>query len=310
MSKCRKVLIVGPVGAGKTTAIRSATDDRCIVTDVKSTDPAHPNKEMTTVAMDFGIVPIPGRETLHIYGAPGQPRFSFMWDILAVGAHGIILLIDNCSDDPKRDLNTFLLAFVPQIAETRFIVGVTRTDLKADPPLEDYAHWLGEYGINAEVACVDPREKEDVMFLLDRVLESTPGHTQEPFVEPEASPEEPDQAAAEVVRLEESAIQAATTLDGVKAVTLTDGLGHIAHTTLQDSDLNGFIALVSSLSQTFEATAGLGLIRSITLCSPIDDGLTILPGSGNRALGFTSDRHEPLPLPWQKLEELNQWSLR
>lgn len=181
MTSRRKIIIVGPVGAGKTTAIRSVTDDRCIVTDVKTSDVVNLRKEMTTVAMDFGVVPISDTEVLHIYGAPGQARFDFMWDILSIGTFGVILLIDNYNNYPRRNLHNFVSAFAQQIRDTRFIVGVTRTDLKADPPLEDYARWLGEFGINAEVACVDPREKDDVLFLLERLLASRPGHTQEPF---------------------------------------------------------------------------------------------------------------------------------
>lgn len=309
MSKRRKIIIVGPVGAGKTTAVRSLTDDRCIVTDVKSSTPGNLKKEMTTVAMDFGIVPLSDHDFLHVYGAPGQKRFTFMWDILSMGAYGIILLIDNCSQDPKGDLNTFLAAFAPQIAETRFILGVTRTDLKADPPLEEYAKWLGEYGINSEVACVDPRVKDDVRFLLDRVLASRPGHTKTPFELCEnlvASPEFAVVDEVEEMRVEDQVFNAARGLKGVDGVSLSNGVGETVYSTIGDTGLDGLAALLNGLGHTLEESVGLGPFRSITLRGPEDETLTVLPGSRNRALGLTSDRHHP-PLPWQQVEELKQW---
>lgn len=336
MSKRRKVVIVGPVGAGKTTAVRSLTDDRCIVTDVKSSSTDGLKKEMTTVAMDFGIVPLSDNDFLHVYGAPGQKRFTFMWDILSMGAFGIILLIDNCSDDPKGDLNTFLDAFAHQIAETRFILGVTRTDLKATPPLEDYAKWLGEYGINAEVACVDPRINEDVRFLMDRILASQPGHTKTPFALDEGSAIEPeDEIAAEPVeapvhaeppagddllfntakeqikgdiesmRAEDRVFNTARKLKGVKGVTLTNGVGETIHSSMGDVGLSGITALLNGLGHTLEEAVGMGSLRSITLRGADEDTLTVLPGSKNRALGMTSERRHPPP--WEQVEELKQW---
>lgn len=312
MTKRRKIIIVGPVGAGKTTAIKSVTDDSCIVTDVKTSDVSNLRKELTTVAMDFGIVPISEHEVLHVYGAPGQDRFSFMWDILSIGAFGVVLLIDNCANYPKRHLHAFVSAFDKQIKETRFILGVTRTDLKAEPELEDYAKWLGELGINADVACVDPREKDDVLFLLNQLLSLRAGHTQEPlFAQPnigEVAVEDGDEFVDDDdSRFDDAAINAAVNLNGVGGVCLTNGLGQLVYSTINNESLNRIIAFVSGLSQTIEEAGGLGPVRSVTLKSPGDDSLTVLMNSGGRALGLSSERGLAAPLQWDQVEELRQW---
>ncbi len=53
-----------------------------------------PNKQTTTVAMDFGRVSLDSDLILYLFGTPGQHRFWFMWDDLIRGAIGAVVLID------------------------------------------------------------------------------------------------------------------------------------------------------------------------------------------------------------------------
>ncbi|MGH3695366.1 MAG: GTP-binding protein [Pseudonocardiaceae bacterium] len=55
---------------------------------------AVPDKTTTTVAMDFGRITVDDQLILYLFGAPGQDRFWFMWDELARGAVGAIVLVD------------------------------------------------------------------------------------------------------------------------------------------------------------------------------------------------------------------------
>jgi hypothetical protein len=55
---------------------------------------AVPDKTTTTVAMDFGRITVDEQLILYLFGAPGQNRFWFMWDELARGAVGAIVLVD------------------------------------------------------------------------------------------------------------------------------------------------------------------------------------------------------------------------
>src|SRR3977135_4545485 len=55
---------------------------------------ATPAKTTTTVAMDFGRLPLAEGLVLYLFGTPGQRRFWFMWDDLVRGAIGAIILVD------------------------------------------------------------------------------------------------------------------------------------------------------------------------------------------------------------------------
>jgi uncharacterized protein len=51
-------------------------------------------KSTTTVAMDFGRITINEGLVLYLFGTPGQHRFWFLWDELAQGALGAVVLVD------------------------------------------------------------------------------------------------------------------------------------------------------------------------------------------------------------------------
>jgi signal recognition particle receptor subunit beta len=51
-------------------------------------------KAATTVAMDFGRITVDDHLVLYLFGTPGQERFWFMWDELARGAVGAVVLVD------------------------------------------------------------------------------------------------------------------------------------------------------------------------------------------------------------------------
>src|SRR3954464_7080632 len=55
---------------------------------------AVPGKHTTTVALDFGRITIDRSLILYLFGTPGQNRFWFMWDELARGAVGAVVLVD------------------------------------------------------------------------------------------------------------------------------------------------------------------------------------------------------------------------
>src|ERR1700709_1293327 len=55
---------------------------------------AVPDKQTTTVAMDFGRVSLDADLILYLFGTPGQQRFCFMRDGLIRGAIGAVILVD------------------------------------------------------------------------------------------------------------------------------------------------------------------------------------------------------------------------
>ena len=168
----KKIIFTGPVGAGKTTAIETMSDIPIVSTNEEASDMTKDRKPQTTVAMDYGRINIGKKEKIHLYGTPGQERFSFMWDILTKGALGLILLLDNSRDNPQQDLKFYTNAFKEFIEKGDLIIGVTRMDEVSSPSIQDYRAWLEELSISAPVFTVDARERSDVSSLVQALLYS------------------------------------------------------------------------------------------------------------------------------------------
>jgi len=168
----KKIIFTGPVGAGKTTAIETMSDIPIVSTNEEASDMAKNRKPQTTVAMDYGRINIGKKEKIHLYGTPGQERFSFMWDILTTGALGLILLLDNSRDNPQQDMKFYINAFKDFIEKGDLIIGVTRLDEVDKPSINEYREWLSELSISAPVFTVDARERQDVSSLIQALLYS------------------------------------------------------------------------------------------------------------------------------------------
>lgn len=165
-----KLIFTGPPGAGKTTAIATISEFPPVSTDVFATDELADVKERTTVAMDFGEITLEDGQKVRLYGTPGQKRFDFMWEILVQGGLGLVLLIDNRRADPINDLAEYLDNFSNFITETAVVIGVTGTDEKVQPSLDDYYQALEQRGQMYPIFTVDARNRDDVLMMLDVLL--------------------------------------------------------------------------------------------------------------------------------------------
>lgn len=160
----RKIVVTGPVCAGKTTFVHSLTE-----TSPVSTEKAVSNsidKSKTTVALDFGRTTL-GDHSVKLFGTPGQKRFDYMWEVLTSGADGVILLVP--IDQRESLLKSLKIVrhldsgSLPPVA-----VGMTRSDL-ADQPVPDKMKRILE-SISICIDRVDARDPNQCRSLLASLL--------------------------------------------------------------------------------------------------------------------------------------------
>jgi len=172
-----KIVIAGGFGVGKTTTVEAISEIAPLTTEAEMTsvsvgvdDPGpESSKTTTTVAMDFGCVTIDRSLKLYLFGTPGQTRFGFMWDDIARGALGALVVVDSGRlDDCYPAVDYFERAGLP------FVVGINTFNGQIRHNIDE-VRWALATDQGVPVVTFDARNRLSVrdalLAVLDRALD-------------------------------------------------------------------------------------------------------------------------------------------
>ncbi|NML55558.1 ATP/GTP-binding protein [Streptomyces sp. R302] len=168
-----KILVAGGFGVGKTTLVGAVSEIRPLRTEEVLTEAGRPvddlhgveSKTTTTVAMDFGRITLREDLVLYLFGTPGQDRFWFLWDELAQGALGAVVLADTRRlEDSFAAIDYFERRGIPFTVAVNCFEGARRY------PAETVRAAL-DLDPEVELVLCDARDRESVKAVLVAVVE-------------------------------------------------------------------------------------------------------------------------------------------
>ena len=165
-----KFVITGPFAAGKTTLVKTMSEIPVVGTESTVTDGTRAIKTNTTVGMDFGKLTLVDDDLvveLSLFGTPGQQRFSFMWDVLAEGMDGYLVLVDLSRPETFAECAA-IIAHFRSISDAPFVIGANRDG--GDAALAAFAAAVDAGG--APVVLGDATDRESARAMLLALLEA------------------------------------------------------------------------------------------------------------------------------------------
>ena len=167
-----KLVFAGPMGAGKTTAIRSIADGDPVSTEMPLTDGARGDKHTTTVAFDFATIALDDGPPLFVYGLPGQDYLAHMRPIILRGAIGVVLVLDGSDPDVAGQCARWVASLRESGAPPALVIGVTKAELAADFSITAVRAVLGSDRGRVPVFTFDARDRQQAEHLVRALLVS------------------------------------------------------------------------------------------------------------------------------------------
>ena len=163
-----KIVVTGPFNSGKTEFVKHGSDIEPVETERSITTEDRGIKALTTVAMDFGRVDFDD-ERVHLYGTPGQTRFSFMWEALAKDMNGFIVLVD-ATDPPSFPDASELIETFSNFEDVPFMVVANKMEMDNAVSLDEVRDGTGISGNIPVVQCT-AIDKNSVRSVVSEMLD-------------------------------------------------------------------------------------------------------------------------------------------
>lgn len=173
-----KIVVGGHFGAGKTTLIKGLSHVKPVLTEAKLSGLGddkeyYPEKTTTTVGSEWGKLTI-GNLALHLFGIPGQSRFSFVWDSIGIGSRGYIYLIDSTKPQLWEDTMEQIDFFMEK-HPAPFIIAANKQDLPDAKSLEEIKEaGFGSY--NVPIVLISALKNINTQELIKKLLEEVIRH--------------------------------------------------------------------------------------------------------------------------------------
>lgn len=160
-----RIALMGPMGIGKTTALRALCGQDMASSDVPNLDRASHAKAFTTVGAEFGEIDLGDGEVVQVCGCPGQERFDFVRHWLLSVSLGVFIMQD--VQDPGAVENTLRLLAETAAHDNAPLALVLSARPATARQLDAFARQITAAGHGVvPVLQADPRDKVQMLSAL------------------------------------------------------------------------------------------------------------------------------------------------